>query len=199
VLGIPDFLAWGVKYGALADLLAADGPARDPERAAYCEQRYAEAAALTKINPSVMLTRVNDVQVNTDSVFDLDAYFASWQSAPGAPSSAAMAGRNLIALAPIADAGPYSVSVDVVSNIPVPVLDADFLPIDRGSIDPVLDEAQHIAAFKMGGVEFANTLRLHKNFIAAAALVNSRLRNQAFYETALYQPARKQFQEVVRL
>ena len=58
-LNISDCFSWAVAFGAMADLLANDSPARDPARAAYCEARYQEAVGLAKMTPSVMLTAVN--------------------------------------------------------------------------------------------------------------------------------------------
>jgi hypothetical protein len=40
ILVLPDELMPGVKYGAMADLLAKDGRGQDLERAAYCTERY---------------------------------------------------------------------------------------------------------------------------------------------------------------
>jgi hypothetical protein len=39
-LTVPDEFAPGILYGALADMLKADGAGKDLSRAAYCEQRY---------------------------------------------------------------------------------------------------------------------------------------------------------------
>lgn len=48
-LNIPDEMAeCGVMWGALADLLSADGPANDPERAQFCEMRYSLCVDMTR-------------------------------------------------------------------------------------------------------------------------------------------------------
>lgn len=44
----PDECVAGIKWGVLADLLLKDGPAYDPDRAGYCEQRFAEAVEATQ-------------------------------------------------------------------------------------------------------------------------------------------------------
>lgn len=46
---IPDEWAVYVKWGALADLLGADGQANDPQRAAYASMRYDQGVELAKI------------------------------------------------------------------------------------------------------------------------------------------------------
>ena len=196
-LNIPDDLAWAVAFGAMSDLLSNDSPGRDPARAAYCEARYQEGVGLAKIAPSVMLAAVNGVPVWIGSVFELDAFMASWQSTPGAPGFAGMCGRNMAALGTIPD-GAYGVTMDVVSSIPVPAADADYLQADRGNLDAILDEAQHLASFKLGGAEFAASEQLHKNFLAAAGNENARLKNQAFYRQAMLGTVGRQAAEVVR-
>lgn len=199
VLNIPDDLAWSVVWGAMSDLLSQDGPARDPARANYCEQRYLEAVEITKINPTVVLSQVNGQPVWTGSVFELDAYQTSWQSQTGQPQNIGLAGRNLIALGPVPDSAGYGITLDVVSNIPVPANDGDFLQVDRGNLDAVLDYAQRLACFKMAGAEWEGTERLEQNFRKATQVENLRLRNLATFAPALLQPALMQSQEVLRV
>ncbi len=197
-LNLCDYFTWAVAFGAMADLLGNDSPARDPGRAAYCESRYMEAVQLARMTPSVMLAQINGVPVWTGSVFELDAFMPGWQSAQGQPTTIGMAGRNLAAVATVPD-GIYGVSVDVVSNIPVPAADADYLQVDRGNLDPVLDYAQHLAAFKLAGQEFQASEGLHKNFMAAAGVENGRLHQQAFYQEIMLGTRARQSMEVVRV
>ena len=201
-LNLPDCLAWAVAFGAMSDLLSNDSPARDPARAAYCEARYQEAVGLAKMppspSPSVMLTAVNGVPIWTGSVFEMDAFLASWQVTQGQPGFGGMCGRNLMGFGPVPD-DVYGISADVVSNIPVPAADGDFLQVDRGSLDAVIDYAQHLASFKLGGAEFAASEGLYKNFLAAAGVENGRLKNQAFYQQAMLGTVGRQAAEVVRV
>ena len=197
VLDIPEDFAYGMVFGALADLCAADGPMRDLDRAQYAESRYQESVELYKLNPTLIDTQINGQQVWTGSVFEMDSFLASWQANPGAPMFCGMAGRNLVAFAPT-PSSIYSVVMDIVGNIPVPAKDSDFLQVDRGAINPLLDYAQHLAAWKMAGVEFHNTDRLRGNFYTQAGLENSRLTQSNFYRSALQLPAFRQNQEVPR-
>jgi hypothetical protein len=88
----------------------------------------------------------------------------------------------MVAIAPPPDAsGPYSVRLDVVRNAVVPVADGDFIQLGREYASPVLDEAFHIAMFKSGGSEFADTVPLHQSFIRAAANYNERLKALSIY------------------
>lgn len=198
VLRIPEDFVWGMLFGALSDLYNADGPARDPERAVYAESRYQESVELYRLNPVLLQTQINGAPVWTGSVFEMDAFLASWQAQPGAPQFAGMAGRNLVAFGPVPD-GTYSITLDVVANIPLPAADNDFIQVDRGALAPLLDYAQHLACFKMAGAEFQATDKLRKNFYTAAALENSRITRSTFYKTALQLPATRQQAEVPRM
>jgi hypothetical protein len=198
VLQIPEDYFWGVKFGVLSDLLSADGPARDPARAVYAEQRYQESVQLYRLNATLVATQIAGVPVWSGSVFEMDAFLASWQNQPGAPQFAGMCDRNLVAFGPIPNQ-TYTITMDVVANIPVPAVDGDFIQVDRGAIDPLLDYVEHLAAFKMAGQEFQMTDKLRQNFIAAAALENARITKTSFYRSAMQLPAQRQQAEVPRI
>ena len=198
VLEIPEDFVWGIVFGALSDLFSADGPARDPDRAVYAEQRYQESAELYRLNPTLLQTQIDGVPVWSGSVFEMDSFLASWQSVAGTPQFAGMCDRNLVAFGPTPN-GIYSATVDVVGNIPIPVADTDYVQVDRGALNPLIDYAFHLAAYKMAGAEFKATDKLRQNFYVAAALENSRLTRANFYRSAFQLPARRQQQEVPRI
>jgi hypothetical protein len=198
VLNVPEDFVWGMIFGALSDLFSADGPMRDLDRAMYAESRYQESVELYTLNPTLIGTQINGVPVWTGSVFEMDAFLASWQAVPGVPQFVGMVGRNLVAFGPMPNA-TYSVVMDVVGNIPVPSVDTDFIQVHRGALDPLLDYAQHLACFKMAGTEFHNTDKLRQQFYVTAALENQRITEGNFYRTALELPAMRQQQEVPRI
>ena len=198
VVDIPEDFIWGPVFGTLSDLFAADGPMRDPDRALYAESRYQESAELYRMIPTLIDTKINGVQIWTGSVFELDSYFRNWQSSADVPQFAGMCDRNLVAFAPTPNA-LYTVTMNVVANIPLPATDADFIQVDRGALNPLLDYAQHLASFKMAGAEFHNTDRLRQNFYLAAALENSRITKGNFYRSALQLPPLRQQAEVPRI
>lgn len=198
VLDIPEDFVWGIVFGALSDLFSADGPARDPDRAVYAEQRYQESAELYRLNPTLLMTQINGVPIWSGSVFEMDAFLASWQASAGVPQFAGMAGRNLVAFGPSPN-NIYSVSMDVVGNIPLPVFDTDYIQVDRGALNPLIDYAFHLASYKMQGPEFHATDKLRQNFYQAAALENSRLTRANFYRTAFELPAKRQQAQVPRI
>jgi hypothetical protein len=199
LLQVPDDFSWGIRWGALADLLSSDGQARDLARAMYCEQRYQEAVELAKTFPSVLQVLVNGAPVWTSSVWELDAFLPTWESqAAGTTSTVGLAGRNLMALSPPPIAGT-TVQVDVVANAPLPANDAAFVQIPSDVLPVLLDYAQHLASFKMGGTDFSETAQAHKNLLTEAANYNGRLRQMNFFNDAMRAPGLVEQAEVPRL
>lgn len=181
LLGIPDDYIWAIKWGALADLLAKDGPANDHPRSAYCERRYQLGVELLKIAPTVVNAEINGVSLDTDSLTNMDAFNSNWQTSLSLPDSIATI-RTLTALSPCPD-GVYSIEFDVVAKAPIPagilnqttLNDSDYVQIGREQLDAVIDYAEHLATFKMGGDEFRSTLKGAENFFNAALAYNERL------------------------
>lgn len=173
LLGLPDEYTMAVKWGALADLLSKDGPARDPVRAAYCERRYQLMVELIKVAPVVVNAEINGVSLDTDSLTNMDAYNPKWQTTTGVPDSIASV-RTLVALSPCPDA-VYSITFDVVCKAPIPSDDTVFVQIGREQLDALIDYAEHLATFKMGGEEFRSTFKGAENFFNAALQYNERL------------------------
>jgi hypothetical protein len=195
VLQVPDDLSPALKWGVLADLLGTDGPSRDYARAQYCEQRYSEFVQLAAIYPSVLLADIGNITCGLGSVFDMDFYTPDWQQATGAPSFVGMCGRNLACIGQTPDLGPYGIGLWMCANAPI----TGFMQVGRDQIDPVLDYAQHIASFKMGGAEFDGTARLYQNLIACAKAQNGRLEAVSFYKGQMQQPAAKSELELARM
>lgn len=173
ILGIPDDYSMAVKWGAMADLLAKDGPARDPIRSAYCERRYQLAVELIKLAPVVVNAEINGVSLDTDSLTNMDSYNSTWQTTTGLPNSIASI-RTLVALAPCPD-NIYSIIFDVVCKAPIPTSDLSFVQLGAEILEPLLGYAKHLASFKMGGEEFRNTFKEAQNFFNAALQYNERL------------------------
>lgn len=195
LVGVPDDLSPALKYGMLADLLGTDGPSRDYQRAAYCEQRYQEYVQIAQmIYPSVLTSNINNITAGIGSVFDMDFYQPDWQQTTGAPTFVGMCGRNMACIGPVPD-GIYGVGLWMTANMPI----TNYIQVSRGQIDPVLDYAQHIASFKMAGAEFGGTDRLYQNMIECAKGQNGRLKAVSFYRSQLEQPMKKSDMEVARV
>ncbi len=188
-LSIPDDWSWLVKWGALQDLLGGESNAKDALRANYAQKRFAEGLQFLANASSVIALQVEDVPLFVDGVTNGDRFNVGWQALAAAyPSSAYLAGLNMMAF-PLADAA-YGALVSVVQNAPIPVNPSDFIQISRDDFDVILDYAQHIALFKVGGQEFIRTIPLYQNFLARAATYNQKLRVMGTFEWSEYSISR---------
>jgi hypothetical protein len=182
VLSIPNDWCWAVKWAALAQLCGRDSLAADTVRSSYALARYKQGIAAMLEAPALLSARINDVPVILEAISNGDFYDANWQAkAAGFPTSIYYAGLNLLALSPVPDAGPYSVTASVVRNMVLPSVDADNIQIGRDDVSVCLDYAQHIAMFKVGGAEFLATAPLYQNFIRHCTLYNSKLSAQSIF------------------
>jgi hypothetical protein len=168
-------------------LLSREYLSKDSLRAQYCEQRYRMGLKLLS-NASALLTmRLGNVPMQVDSVRAADEFQTRWQSQPaGTPEFALHAGLNLLALSPVADTGPYSLTATVVQNAPIPATNIDFVQVARDDLDALLDYAQHLAAFKMGGAEFLATMPLFERFLKQAAIYNAKLEELGEFTRPLF-------------
>ena len=188
-LGVPDNLAWVIKWGAMADLLGKQGQANDPERAAYCERRWREGVEIARLYSSALAASINDVPVTIESLHNLDAYRPTWEDETHTkPDTITLAGLNLAALASPPDA-QYGIAMDVLRPAVIPSNDATFVQLGPEELNVVLDYALHIASFKQGGVEFNSTVRNYENFLRLAAVHNDRIRASAIFGKVLYDRA----------
>ena len=186
LLGVPDNFSWAVKWGALADLLSIQGEPLDPARAAYCQKRWEDAEELIRINAVIITGAINEQLTFVQPIGDLDAFNPTWEENADFPTMIGSAGLNMICASPPPGATqPYSVSMDVVRNAPVPAVDADTIQIGREDLDAILDYAQHLASFKMGGQEFLATIPLYQRFVRQAGIYNERLRGTSMYLSAI--------------
>ena len=193
-LQVPNDWAWGIKYGALADVLGKESEATDRQRAAYCQQRYQDFLKLTNAMPWLLQGFVNDVAVDTTAVISKDRYSYEWESNPNAWPGVVIGGVDLCAVSPIPTdpASPVGVRLTLVGNAPQPSLDEDYIQVPRDVLDVLLDYAQHIASFKMGGAEFQATTPLYQNCIRYALETSLRLRRSGIFATDLRPPVSKQ-------
>ena len=171
VLGIPDDLAWAIKWGAMAELLSKSGQARD-QRAQYCDERYKAGVQVARAYPQIMQAQIGGTPILVDSLNNLDSFKVNWQDeTPGTPDIIAVAGPNLVALSPVPD-GAHTVLLDVARKTDVPVDGSDFIQLGREDKDGVINYAQHLAMFKIGGQEFDLTQWQATDFLQQAVLRN---------------------------
>lgn len=182
VMPIPNDWLWVNKYGALAQLFGRDNLSADPMRFRYSMMRYKQGLTAMRQAPALLAARINNVPVIVDAVTSADFYDANWQGAAhDTPTAAYYAGLNMVALNPTPSTSPASVTASVISNMPLPAADGDFIQLGRDDIYAVLDEAQHIAMIKCGGTEFTETFPLHMNFLRRITLYNSKLNAMSLF------------------
>jgi hypothetical protein len=182
-----------LKWGALADLLSRESNSRDALRAAYCEQRYRMGLKLLMSAPALLAARVANVPLQIDSVRSADLYQTDWEAQTASrPLNVFHSGLNLIALSPVPDAGPYSATLQVVRNAPIPANDGAFIQVGRDDLDVVIDLAQHLAAFKQGGAEFTATIPLFLRFLQQASIYSGKLDEIAEYTRTLLELSRRE-------
>jgi hypothetical protein len=185
---LPNDWCWVPKWGALADLMSNSPEGADRMRAKYAIQRYERGKKAMLALPWLVRASAARVPTDTPSVEEADAYVVDWEENwPGDNPQLVVGALDLVAMAPFADSGgygaggyggggyggggyggwtalPISFVVTVVANAPIPTLDADNIQLARDGVDAVLAYAQHIAMFKLGGAEFAQTMPLFEQF-----------------------------------
>lgn len=176
ILGIPDDFCWVLKYGALADLYASDGPGQDDQRAAYCEKRWTDGILLARISNIIHLGQNAGNPEYVDSLFELNSGDPLWPSKPtGPPDILAVAG-NIIATSPVSDVS-YSLAFDIQAK--APISHTGVVQIGPETVAVILDLAQHLADVKEGAEELQNSSRQYSNMVKLASVTNDRLRAQA--------------------
>lgn len=193
LIGVFEDFVPAVLWGARAELLSKDGPAKDELRAAYCEQRFAEGIQLAKIMASTLQVSVDDGDIPVQSLERLDMRRPSWQHTSATANTTgaemiAQAGPNLIAIYKVPSM-VYNFTVDVVRNAIVPAADDEHIQIGDEYLGNLLDYCIHLAMFKEGGADFTATMPLYKNFFKAAAECNGMLRANSRNFPVLYQKA----------
>lgn len=183
LLGIPDDWAWAIKWGALADLLSAEGQGKDPDRSAYCEERFQQAVAVAKLDPDILWAQINGIPMTLMALQDMDSGYPTWEDELGPPTDIAVE-RDIVALRPVPD-GIYSITLDVLRPAPIPAADASAVQLGPEILDAIIDYAHHIASFKEGGAEFASTRPQLDNLVRLAADYNSKLSALAVFRGVL--------------
>lgn len=192
LLGVPDDWSWLAKWGAIADLLGRDSEATDRQRADYCLKRYADGLKVMKQSNWLLLAAINGIPVDTTSVREQDAWIPEWQDNSSAFPAVVTAGMDLMAPCPVAGVNPISVSCVLVGKAPVPISDGDFVQVSRDVFDVILDYAQVLASFKMGGSEFSATKDLEQNFFSLAVSTNKRLAKMGLFSDTLHLEGKRQ-------
>jgi hypothetical protein len=165
VVGLPDDWTWVCLYGALADVLANSPEGRDSGRAKYCLQRYEQGKKAMLKLPWMLEASVASIPVDTPSYKEIDSWLQDWEDInPAGDPQIVVGGIDLVALAPFVTGPTVAAVLTVIGNAPIPVLDTDLVQLSRDGVDALLNYAQHVASFKMGGRDFALTMPLYQQF-----------------------------------
>jgi hypothetical protein len=169
LVGIPDDWTPALIYGALADVLANSPEGRDSARAKYCLSRYEQLKKAMLKLPWLLEASVASIPVDTPSYKEMDSWLQNWEERqPADDPNVVIGGIDLVALAPFVPPSGAQVQaiLTVIGNAPIPANDAADVQLSRDGVDAVLNYAQHLASFKMGGKDFALTLPLYEQFEA---------------------------------
>jgi hypothetical protein len=183
-LPIPPSLDWVLKYSMLQDQFEFDGQCRDPHRAEYCARRYEDSLVLGRNYPSVYNCWLNGRPIVVGGVKDVAARRPRWHNTPGLPAVVGMVSWNHLIVAPqptsaqLADT-PLTLTVEVQSQPPLLVDDADTVQLPREYHELLVDFAHHLAMLKTSGAEFAMTIGAYKDLLEAAMEFNQRLQARA--------------------
>lgn len=169
LVNIPDDWTPAILYGALADVLANSPEGRDSARAKYCLQRYEQLKKAMLHLSWLVEALVADIPVDTPSYKEMDSWLQNWEARqPDDDPMIVVGGIDLVALAPFNPSTGVIVSsvLTVIGNAPIPANDSAQVQLSRDGVDALLNYAQHVASFKMGGQEFALTVPLFEQFEA---------------------------------
>jgi hypothetical protein len=122
------------------------------------------------------------------SIVEMDRYMPEWDSTPTSFGPCVVL-RGIDFLAAPTGSG---IGVTVLANAPVPSADTDYVQVSRSNWDVVLDLAQSLACFKMGGAEFQQGLELESRAIQACAVENTRLKSTGSFADVLVQRGQAQ-------
>ena len=148
LIGVPDDVAWAVKWGVVADMLYSSLAADEP-RAALAESLFTLGVGVAKQLPVILNAEIDGRPVVPSALSLTDAFEGGWQgTAWGAPRTLSTISSDTIALTPIPDQNPHSITLDIVTNAIVPSSDSSFIQIGREQLDVISGMAQWILNFK---------------------------------------------------
>jgi hypothetical protein len=186
LLGFPDDASFALPWGIMASILSQDSQSRDFQRSGYALARWNMALEILKTYPLVMQVGIGlSPQIQPATMQGLDAWLPGWRNqTPAQPTTIAVAGRNLVAMAPIPDT-VYNATMDCIVNSPASGSASATVAVPGDIVSALLDNGYHLAVFKMGGEEFTGTLPMYQNFTKTAQKYASRERAEAINFEAL--------------
>lgn len=169
---VPDEWVHALKYGALAEILSADSQINDPQRAAYCEQRYQQAVTFARDAQSLIRLLWGNATLPTDSLQSLDAGQAYWRNQVGMPQIAAVL-YDWLGVVNVPDQA-YGMTAEVVQTAPLPPAvpvgqPTDYVQIGSEDLTHILAYVTHVLLLKCGGDEFQASMGAYDAFMEAVS------------------------------
>jgi hypothetical protein len=189
LLGVPDDWSLVPMYGALADVLGMESEATDRQRAAYCLERYQQMLEMMRGSNWLLQSFISGAVANSTSLAEMDALSVGWQQSQSNLPALVEAGIDFIA--PVPGAGQL-VTLQLLGNAPLLDSTDTYVQVSRDDFEAVLNYAQHLSCFKLGGSEFAATMPMLKDFYRAAASVNKRWATYGVFVQMLREQGRAQ-------
>jgi hypothetical protein len=135
--------------------------------------RYERGMKAMMTLPWLLEASIASLPVDTPSYKEMDAYAQNWENTwPAGDPQIVVGGVDLIALAPFNTGATVSSILTVVGNAQVDSTQP--VQLSRDAVEQVLNYAQHVASFKMGGSDFLATMPLLKQFEDYCAAQNRR-------------------------
>jgi len=126
--------------------------------------------AAAKTASVIWAARVQNVPIQIAALTEADDYDQGWQSRSGQPDTLLSTASTLIGFSPVPNTGPYSVTLDLVRNAPVPTALGDFLQVGDEVLENLLDYAEHTALTKEGFPSVQDSMPLLNRFMRAAGV-----------------------------
>jgi intein/homing endonuclease len=148
-----------------------------------CLKRYQDYLTVITKTPWIMLGSVNGVACSVDALEDTDQYSVGWDLDPS------NFGPVIVTAGVDTFASPVGSSIGITCLGNAPLLDSSgtYLQVSRDQWDTVLDLAQSLASFKLGGAEWKAALELEARAIKFAAAENSRLKSLGAFTDVILQ------------
>lgn len=181
-LNIPNDLSSAILWGAVSYLLSMSMEAEDKQRAEYAGKRFDQYVEMASQIPTVLSVRIAGVPMFTDAVETLDSFAGDWRTSATVPSVVGTAGGNLLA---IPSDTAQTITVQMVGNATLLSAPTDVLALGAEVVDAILDYAQHLLSFKMGGADFTNTLSLMRPIVTLAAKRNQIVAGLSVYSETI--------------
>lgn len=182
-LGIPDDMAWVLKYMTIADICSSDGLSNAPAIAQYANQRVQDAMGLIDRYQSLLWSNVNQRRSSVTPLAMLDLHRPTWQQTSGTVKGLHLLNWNVFAAYPVPDVD-QDATVEMVQRAIVPTADADYIQVSTDLMPTVLSFAQHLSHVKIQGSEFQMMMPQYQALIDRAQVYQSALAaSSVFYPT----------------